>query len=83
MAVIAHDKPPWTLDWVSTGLIGGGRGLFPEFQINRGVDVMRSSDLGELHATIPNHRARTLSDTNLKRIASAKPGAFPSLTTFG
>jgi DNA (cytosine-5)-methyltransferase 1 len=29
---------------------------------------------GELHATIPNHRARTLSDTNLKRIASAKPG---------
>lgn len=29
---------------------------------------------GELHATIPNHRARSLSDLNLKRIASAKPG---------
>lgn len=33
---------------------------------------------GELHATIPNHRARTLSETNLRRIASAKPGASNS-----
>jgi DNA (cytosine-5)-methyltransferase 1 len=33
---------------------------------------------GELHATIPNHRARTLSDTNLKRIACAKPGVSNS-----
>jgi DNA (cytosine-5)-methyltransferase 1 len=29
---------------------------------------------GELHETIPNHRARTLSEVNLKRLASAKPG---------
>jgi len=29
---------------------------------------------GELHKTIPNHRARTLSEVNLKRLASAKPG---------
>ena len=26
----AHDKSPWTLDWVSTGLIGRGRDLFPD-----------------------------------------------------
>jgi DNA (cytosine-5)-methyltransferase 1 len=29
---------------------------------------------GETHESIPNHRARTLSELNLKRIASAKPG---------
>lgn len=29
---------------------------------------------GETHGWIPNHRARTLSDLNLKRIAAAKPG---------
>ena len=29
---------------------------------------------GEAHASIPNHRARFLSDLNLKRIASAIPG---------
>lgn len=29
---------------------------------------------GETHDRIPNHRARTLSDLNLKRLASAKPG---------
>ena len=30
---------------------------------------------GEIHPTIKNHRARALSDINLKRIASAPPGA--------
>jgi DNA (cytosine-5)-methyltransferase 1 len=29
---------------------------------------------GELHPKIPNHRARTLSKLNLKRLAAAKPG---------
>jgi DNA (cytosine-5)-methyltransferase 1 len=29
---------------------------------------------GEAHSEIPNHRTRTLSDLNLKRISSAKPG---------
>jgi DNA (cytosine-5)-methyltransferase 1 len=29
---------------------------------------------GASHPDVPNHRARTLSDLNLKRIASAKPG---------
>jgi DNA (cytosine-5)-methyltransferase 1 len=41
---------------------------------------------GELHPTIPNHRARSLSETNLKRIASAKPGAnnsYLSSTPYG
>src|ERR1700712_2022147 len=27
--VIAHGKSPWTLDWVSMGLIGRSSGLFP------------------------------------------------------
>ncbi len=43
-------------------------------------------EAGELHGTIPNHRARTLSDTNLKRIASAKPGvsnSYLSNTPYG
>lgn len=30
---------------------------------------------GEIHPTIPNHRARGLSDLNLKRISCAPPGA--------
>jgi DNA (cytosine-5)-methyltransferase 1 len=41
---------------------------------------------GELHPSIPNHRARTLSEINLKRIASAKPGesnAYLSSTIYG
>jgi DNA (cytosine-5)-methyltransferase 1 len=29
---------------------------------------------GEAHPEIPNHRSRTLSDLNLKRLASARPG---------
>ena len=29
---------------------------------------------GSTHVTIPNHRTRTLSDLNVKRISSAKPG---------
>jgi DNA (cytosine-5)-methyltransferase 1 len=29
---------------------------------------------GQLHPQVPNHRARTLSDTNLRRIAAARPG---------
>jgi DNA (cytosine-5)-methyltransferase 1 len=41
---------------------------------------------GELHESIPNHRARTLSETNLKRIASARPGesnSYLASTKFG
>jgi len=30
---------------------------------------------GAQHATIPNHKTRSLSDLNLKRLAAAKPGA--------
>ena len=30
---------------------------------------------GEMHASIPNHRTRGLSELNLRRLASAKPGA--------
>ncbi len=29
---------------------------------------------GEVHSTVPNHRARSLSELNLKRISSAQPG---------
>lgn len=41
---------------------------------------------GETHPRIPNHRARKLSETNLKRIASAAPGrsnAYLESTPFG
>lgn len=41
---------------------------------------------GEAHATIPNHRARSLSELNLKRLGSAKPGqsnAYMSETEHG
>jgi hypothetical protein len=35
VVVIAHDKSPRTLDWVCGDVIGGGRGLFPEFRDGR------------------------------------------------
>jgi DNA (cytosine-5)-methyltransferase 1 len=41
---------------------------------------------GEAHPKIPNHRTRFLSDLNLKRIASAKPGrsnAYMTNTEYG
>jgi DNA (cytosine-5)-methyltransferase 1 len=41
---------------------------------------------GEQHAFVPNHRTRSLSDLNLKRLASAKPGqsnAYMEETSFG
>lgn len=41
---------------------------------------------GETHDQIPNHRARTLSDLNLKRLGSAKPGesnAYMDTTAHG
>ena len=41
---------------------------------------------GETHPEIPNHRARTLSELNLRRLSSAKPGqsnAYMATTEFG
>jgi DNA (cytosine-5)-methyltransferase 1 len=41
---------------------------------------------GELHPEIPNHRARSLNEVNLKRMASAKPGdnnSYLSSTPYG
>jgi DNA (cytosine-5)-methyltransferase 1 len=41
---------------------------------------------GAIHAEIPNHRTRTLSELNLRRIASAKPGqsnAYMEDTKYG
>jgi DNA (cytosine-5)-methyltransferase 1 len=41
---------------------------------------------GEVHNAIPNHRTRTLSELNLRRISSAKPGqsnAYMENTEFG
>lgn len=41
---------------------------------------------GETHKTVPNHRARTLSELNLRRIACARPGesnAYMEKTEFG
>lgn len=41
---------------------------------------------GQSHETVPNHRARSLSELNIKRIASAKPGQsniYMETTEFG
>ena len=41
---------------------------------------------GETHSSIPNHRARTLSEMNLKRLSCAKPGeanSYLAKTKFG
>jgi len=43
-------------------------------------------EAGETHQDIPNHRARTLSELNLKRLSCAKPGesnAYMEETKFG
>jgi DNA (cytosine-5)-methyltransferase 1 len=43
-------------------------------------------EAGDEHPTIPNHRTRTLSEINLKRLAAAKPGAsnaYMEQTKFG
>lgn len=50
------------------------------------IGHMPSVEAGETHPEIPNHRARALSELNLKRIASAKPGqsnAYMEDTDFG
>lgn len=65
----------------------------PSFDPNSKIICVRSAighfppiKAGELHESVPNHRARTLSETNLKRIASARPGesnSYLSSTQFG
>lgn len=57
-----------------------------EISVESTISHLPKISAGELHPTIPNHRARSLSDTNLKRIASAKPGAnnsYLSSTPYG
>lgn len=64
--------------------VNDGSGL--ERVVISAISHLPRIEAGELHATIPNHRARTLSETNLKRIASAKPGAnnsYLSRTPYG
>lgn len=50
------------------------------------IGHLPSVSAGETHPDIPNHRARALSDLNLKRLASASPGesnAYMANTEFG
>jgi DNA (cytosine-5)-methyltransferase 1 len=42
--------------------------------VRQAIDHLPPIEAGELHATVPNHRARTLSAQNLKRIGAALPG---------
>ncbi|MCE4570197.1 DNA cytosine methyltransferase [Caballeronia sp. CLC5] len=42
--------------------------------VRSAIGHLPSLPAGAQHATIPNHKTRTLSDLNLKRLASAKPG---------
>lgn len=55
--------------------------LVPEADANQPIRTVKDAidhlpriKAGQSHRTIPNHRARTLSELNLKRIAAAKPG---------
>ncbi len=50
------------------------------------IDHLPPIGAGETHATVPNHRTRTLSALNLQRLASAAPGesnAYMENTEFG
>ncbi|MDE0704630.1 MAG: DNA cytosine methyltransferase [Rhodospirillaceae bacterium] len=54
--------------------------------VRNAIEHLPSIGAGEAHATIPNHRTRTLSELNLKRLASAAPGqsnAYMDNTKFG
>lgn len=54
--------------------------------VAQAIGHLPSVKAGETHPEVPNHRTRTLSDTNLKRLASAKPGesnAYMETTEFG
>ncbi len=42
--------------------------------VRQAIDHLPPIAAGELHAEIPNHRARTLSEKNLQRIGAALPG---------
>jgi DNA (cytosine-5)-methyltransferase 1 len=39
------------------------------------IDRMPALEAGASHAEVPNHRTRSLSETNLKRLKAGKPGA--------
>jgi len=54
--------------------------------VHEAIGHLPAIKAGDLHPKIPNHRARTLSDLNLKRLASAIPGesnAYMQETKFG
>lgn len=55
--------------------------LVPEADLNEPIRTVKEAiahlprlKAGQMHIAVPNHRARTLSDLNLKRLSSAKPG---------
>ena len=54
--------------------------------VREAIDYLPPIGAGENHATVPNHRTRTLSALNLQRLASAAPGqsnAYMENTEFG
>ncbi len=54
--------------------------------VREAIDHLPPIGAGETHATVPNHRTRTLSALNLQRLASAAPGqsnAYMENTEFG
>ncbi|HWV51731.1 DNA cytosine methyltransferase [Pseudorhodoplanes sp.] len=54
--------------------------------VRQAISHLPRIEAGEFHPNVPNHRARSLSDTNLKRIASARPGEsnnYLSSTPYG
>jgi len=54
--------------------------------VRQAIDHLPPIAAGQLHKSVPNHRARTLSEQNLKRISAALPGksnAYMTDTVYG
>lgn len=53
----------------------------PSISVRQALYRLPPIKAGEMHAKIPNHRARSLSPLNLRRLKAAKPGAPNSYMT--
>lgn len=54
--------------------------------VREAISHLPAIEAGETHQTVPNHRARSLSELNLKRLSCAKPGetnAYLEETDYG
>ncbi len=73
--------------------LSGNELLVPEadpdaslISVKQALDHLPPIEAGETHPELPNHRSRTLSELNLRRLGAAKPGesnAYMETTEFG